>query len=86
MTLQKDHPLSHARTTFRHIHSYRNGYDFSVIKTATAMKTVTVYFAMSHTPSSDMEVHCDTQLGDSDAMQTQIKECALLPSIDKLSL
>ena len=37
----------------RHIHiqSYRNGY---VIKTA-AMKTVTVYFAMSHMPSSDME-------------------------------
>ena len=59
----------------------------SVMKTATVMETVTVYFAMSHTPSSDMEgIDCDTQLGDRDVMQTQITECALLPSIDKLSL
>ena len=49
------------------------------------MKTVTAYFAMSHTTSSDM-VDCDTQLRDSDTMQTQITECALLPSIDNLSL
>ena len=55
MALQKIIPLSHARTMCSHIHSYRNSYDFTVIKTATVMKTVIVYFAMSHTPSSDME-------------------------------
>ena len=40
------------------------------------MKTVTVYFAMSHTPNSDVESY--TQLCDRDAFQTQT-ECALLP-------
>ena len=50
-----------------HIHGYRNGYDFSVLKTATAMKTVTVYFAISHTLNSDMKVDYDTHY-DRDAM------------------
>ena len=41
-TFRQITPLSHAHITHSHIYSYGNGIGFTV------MKTVTVYFAMSH--------------------------------------